>query len=611
MKYLVDDFKILLNLPHMEFWSTILFNKSSIVGFHTFIQEATPSYLLDHFSEDVDMITIYNEIEELAYCLFKRLTTPLENEKIPVNNLLKLLCENNILNIPILFDVCVLYGQEHTEELKTLINILFSNENVFSDNLKSTIQYMNKCFNQFQIKIEFDLAFDNQSNQNLSVKSSAIKDKDNLMIIDDIIDFLLDISYSINSFIEIYPISSTLFYKEKFYTNIASFYHSIKPIVYKKLIMMNKLEQFNDKLHASRLLLLKCVHQCLNNLIEGINNKKEPELAVEEYLEVIQELLTYNEFIIDYNYLYNLTEDLQKCKKMTKNKDITRYTYLENSLLLLKVSNEDYKEKLSESQVEKLTNNSFENAKLQSLISDVKDLLPHLGEGFIQLCLEYYDMNSEKVISMVLENSLPPELTKYDFSLSSLSLEENEIDSNTSVKLNKKIKKLKKVLDDKSFRNEMRPFYEQYNFTEVTSAELESYYDDEYDDTYDEVEYIIPEPLDENEKRRPNVIPRVLLEKKTLECFEEYLSDDNQQEQPILNFQPFCENPEDLRERQARKYDAKQNNRANRNKTKVPTSSISDSRTELDRQRKNENKAFHGNHNRRNAARSKQQKGMF
>jgi len=40
-------------------------------------------------------------------------------------------------------------------------------------------------------------------------------------------------------------------------------------------------------------------------------------------------------------------------------------------------------------------------------------------------------------------------------------------------------------------------------------------------------------------------------------------------------------------------------------------STSSGSNVELDRQRKNENKAFRGNHNRRNAARTKQQKGMF
>jgi len=130
---------------------------------------------------------------------------------------------------------------------------------------------------------------------------------------------------------------------------------------------------------------------------------------------------------------------------------------------------------------------------------------------------------------------------------------------------NKKLKKLKAVLDDKSFRNEMRPFYEKYNFTEITCAELESYYNDEYDDTYDEVEYVIPEPTDENEKRRPDVIPRVLIEKKAVtEFVEEEFSDDEPQQ--VLNFQPFCENPEEVRERQARRYAAKQSNRSNRSK---------------------------------------------
>jgi len=111
----------------------------------------------------------------------------------------------------------------------------------------------------------------------------------------------------------------------------------------------------------------------------------------------------------------------------------------------------------------------------------------------------------------------------------------------------------------------MRPFYEKYNFTEITCAELESYYNDEYDDTYDEVEYVIPEPADENEKRRPDVVPRVLIEKKAVNEFvEEEFSDD--EPQPVLNFQSFCENPEEVRERQARRYAAKQSNRSNRSK---------------------------------------------
>lgn len=128
----------------------------------------------------------------------------------------------------------------------------------------------------------------------------------------------------------------------------------------------------------------------------------------------------------------------------------------------------------------------------------------------------------------------------------------------------KKLKKLKAVLDDKSFRNEMRTFYDQFNYTEVTCAELDPNYNDEYDDSYDTFEFCLRDSLDENEKRRPDVVPRVLTKKNTV---KKEISDDDDElpSQPVVNFQPFCENPEVVRERQARKYAAKQFNRGNQN----------------------------------------------
>lgn len=39
---------------------------------------------------------------------------------------------------------------------------------------------------------------------------------------------------------------------------------------------------------------------------------------IDEYFEVINELLTYNEFVIDYNIVYNLTKDIKKYKNTTK-----------------------------------------------------------------------------------------------------------------------------------------------------------------------------------------------------------------------------------------------------------------------------------------------------
>ena len=49
---------------------------------------------------------------------------------------------------------------------------------------------------------------------------------------------------------------------------------------------------------------------------------------------------------------------------------------------------------------------------MDSLISQVRDLLPDLGEGFVELCLEYYDLVPERVINALLEgkNELQPNL---------------------------------------------------------------------------------------------------------------------------------------------------------------------------------------------------------
>ena len=52
--------------------------------------------------------------------------------------------------------------------------------------------------------------------------------------------------------------------------------------------------------------------------------------------------------------------------------------------------------------------------ELDSLISNVRDILPDLGEGFIEAALEEYDFNSESVINALLEDNLTPNLRSMD-----------------------------------------------------------------------------------------------------------------------------------------------------------------------------------------------------
>lgn len=55
--------------------------------------------------------------------------------------------------------------------------------------------------------------------------------------------------------------------------------------------------------------------------------------------------------------------------------------------------------------------------ELDSLVSQVKDLLPDLGEGFIIKCLEEYHHNAEIVINHLLEDNLSPHLLELDHTM--------------------------------------------------------------------------------------------------------------------------------------------------------------------------------------------------
>jgi len=55
-----------------------------------------------------------------------------------------------------------------------------------------------------------------------------------------------------------------------------------------------------------------------------------------------------------------------------------------------------------------------EKIKRQSLITQVKELFPELGDGFIDICLHFFNDSHEAVINNLLEGSLPPELSSID-----------------------------------------------------------------------------------------------------------------------------------------------------------------------------------------------------
>ncbi|PIO30085.1 hypothetical protein AB205_0205980 [Aquarana catesbeiana] len=144
--------------------------------------------------------------------------------------------------------------------------------------------------------------------------------------------------------------------------------------------------------------------------------------------------------------------------------------------------------------------------ELDSLVSQVKDLLPDLGEGFIIKCLEEYDHNSESVINHLLEDNLSPHLLELDRTMprqqsvdpcplvSSRSnvfaddefdvFSRDVVDTSRIWKGRKKPETAAQVLADKSAILAQKERYSQYSMVSEEHT-VDADYDDEYDDTYD------------------------------------------------------------------------------------------------------------------------------
>ncbi len=59
-----------------------------------------------------------------------------------------------------------------------------------------------------------------------------------------------------------------------------------------------------------------------------------------------------------------------------------------------------------------------DSAKVQSMVSHVRELLPNYSEGFILVCLHHFKYNQDQVVNSLLENALPAELKAVSHNIS-------------------------------------------------------------------------------------------------------------------------------------------------------------------------------------------------
>lgn len=279
-------------------------------------------------------------------------------------------------------------------------------------------------------------------------------------------------------------------------------------------------------------------------------------------------------------------------------------------------------------------------------VTNVLDVLPHLGDGFVRRVLSRYD-NSEDAIAAILEQNLPPDLIHADKSevyippdpqdafyqqtgikrFNVFDGDKYDIMTNDNPECIIKIDKgfpsdprnLSEMLDDKKDLNAVRHRYQEYTLVEGNE------YDDEYDDSYDallesesrviskQMKSTIAEIEDKSEEEEEDEEADESEEEKERHQKQSNNRSTNNYEKPMN----FCENPEDIRAR----YEARRAAKYGQNITKAPPPQRDvvggpkgkgqTKEVTTNRHKKDVNKSSRANHNRKAGAAFKRSKGMM
>ncbi|XP_058672618.1 activating signal cointegrator 1 complex subunit 2 [Ammospiza caudacuta] len=691
-KFIADDLNWLLALPHDKFWCQVIFDES--------LQKCLDSYLRSAPRKFDVLWDCHPEVQELQKCLhrsvfltFLRMSTHKESKDhfITPSVFGKIIYNNFLFDIPKILDLCVLFGKGNGLLLQKMIGNIFTQQPSYFSDLDETLPTILQVFNNILHKCGLQCEGASAEPQKLEEKVSVTAGNMPLQELKDIVLYLCDTCTTLWAFLDVFPLACQTFQKHEFCYRLASFYELAIP----ELESAIKKRHYEDnsvfadlwrRISHSRKKMIEVFHilvnqVCLQPILESSCENIQP--FIEEFLQIFTSVLQERRFLRDYDELFPVEDDVSLLQQASSALDETRTAYI---LQAVESAWEgiDRRKGLSEKAVKApaasngasaIVESSPEDRKdlgaacaledecagaaaapvaavsgveLDSLISQVKDLLPDLGEGFILACLEEYGYDTEQVINNILEEKLVPYLDKMDRRMQRqlkpdptplvssrcniFQNDEFDVFSRDAVDVSRiqKGKRREKdttrsLVNDKRLVAEQRQRYSQYSVVleelPLPPAAALGYgdYEDEYDDTYDgnQVGANDADSDDELIARRPFTIPQVLRPKGHEEGQETEEEDEEEEEEAEKERTKdhFVQDPAVLRERaEARRqaFLARKGHKHDGSAVVGTAKGHGQSRETLQERRKKEaNKSTRANHNRRAMADRKRSKGMI
>uniref|UniRef100_A0A384BQV8 Activating signal cointegrator 1 complex subunit 2 n=1 Tax=Ursus maritimus TaxID=29073 RepID=A0A384BQV8_URSMA len=689
--FVANDLDWLLALPHDKFWCQVIFDET--------LQKCLDSYLRyvpRKFDEWVapapEVVDMQKRLHRSVFLTFLRMSTHKESKEhfISPSAFGEILYNNFLFDIPKILDLCVLFGKGNSPLLQKMIGNIFTQQPSYYNDLDETMPTILQVFSNILQHCGLQGDGASATPQKLEERGRLTPSDMPLLELKDIVLYLCDTCTTLWAFLDIFPLACQTFQKHDFCYRLASFYEIAIPEL-ESAMKKRRLEDSKllgdlwQRLSHSRKKLLEIFHILINQicLLPVLESSCDNiQGFIEEFLQIFSSLLQEKRFLRDYDTLFPVADDVSLLQQASAVLDETRTAYILHAVESAwegvdRRKATDAKDppaaedpngviapagpvggpssRLENSEEEECMGAAAAlgppvcGVELDSLISQVKDLLPDLGEGFILACLEHCDYNPEQVINNILEERLAPALSQLDRSLDRqvkpdptplltsrhniFQNDEFDVFSRDSVDLSRVHKGKRKEENTRSLVNDKREVAEQRQRYEQNSVVVEEVplqpgeglpyrgddYEDEYDDTYDgnQVGANDADSDDELISRRPFTIPQVLRTKVPGEGQEE---EEEEEEEEAEDEAPkpdhFVQDPAVLREKAEARRMAFLARKGYRHDSSTavagsPRGHGQSRETTQERRKKEASKATRANHNRRTMADRKRSKGMI
>jgi len=467
-----QELRALLRMKPREFWRTVAADDSLCEFLDSYLQFRKRWYDLPHRNRNGSMAGVVVGDQELSQRVFMVLYRMSSNqdlgacasESFSSKEHTDLLLGKRLLDLPKLMDVCAIYGHDNAKLARSLVLNALKSQPGLIDELKEVVPQFLHIVETMHRRCCSALEALPSSGNNLTSRVGRLHE--DLL---EVMDFINDAVSTLDAFVEAYPVAASCFISrgvsnednQELLPTLANIYDSLLPLLRNgfTLTMENALKSASDDMEllvqprlktlGTRILKFawQLLYICYLSQTFGQDDYQFPSTKIfpaqvddpvvrgDIIIQVIGEIMTGSSGGVDGpissgSFLLNLERRHKLMSKLDElSKDgwihLDEAQYAHISLLVgrfdSKTENSAGEKVLSSStlSVKDQITTDEQTAILQSKISQIKDIFPDYGDGFLSSCLDVYNDNPEEVIQRILDGTLHPDLLGLDTSLQS------------------------------------------------------------------------------------------------------------------------------------------------------------------------------------------------